>query len=360
MRRRLQWGTSADALLLTFIKLVTISVSFVVTRLLSQYLTKYDYGTYSTILLIVTTIYSVSILGMVDGVNYFYCSRQDQKDQEPYLSTIYAFQTLVGLAVGALVMILTGPICVYFENDQLRRLMIFAASLPILHNLLSMTQVLLVSIGKARMIAIRNLIVSLVRLAAVIVVVSFVQDVAVILTTTLLLDLGQIVLFLLILRKNNCNIRLKYVDFRLLKTILSYCAPMGIYILIYSLNRDCDKYLIGLLTDTQTLAMYSNASKVLPFDIISASYVTVLLPFVTRYIAAKKKQEATQLYRYFLEITYITNTILCCAVLASAPQIMHLLYSEKYLDGIVIFCVYILVDLLKFTNITLLLSAAAR
>ena len=65
--------------MLTFIKLVTIALSFVVTRLLSQFLSKHDYGTYSQILLIVSTVTSVTILGMADGVNYFYCSRQEDK-----------------------------------------------------------------------------------------------------------------------------------------------------------------------------------------------------------------------------------------------------------------------------------------
>ena len=61
-----------------------------------------------------------------------------------------------------------------------------------------------------------------------------------------------------------------------------------------------------------------------------------------------------------MEITYISTTILCCAVLVAAPQVMELLYSAKYLDGIVIFCIYILVDLLRFANVPLILSAAGR
>ncbi|MCC8065317.1 MAG: hypothetical protein LIO70_09570, partial [Clostridiales bacterium] len=57
-------GLSGDALLLTFIRLVTMTLSFAVTRLLSQQLTVYDYGTYSEILLIVSTVSSLTILGM--------------------------------------------------------------------------------------------------------------------------------------------------------------------------------------------------------------------------------------------------------------------------------------------------------
>ncbi len=359
-RNKLRSGTSTDAILLTFVKLITIALSFVVTRLLSQYLSVYDYGTYSQILLIVSTVTSVTILGMADGVNYFYCSEQNEQKRESYISTIYALQSLVSVLAGAIVMVLTKPICIYFDNPDVRRLLIFAACLPMLQNLLSMTQVLLVSVGKARLLAIRNLVVSLLRLAAVIVVVTVARDVAVVLATTLALDIAQVALFAVILRKNQCPIRFKSVDFRLFRTIFRYCAPMAVFTAVNTLNRDCDKYLIGLLTDTETLALYSNASKVLPFDIVASSFCTVLLPQITRFIADRRKADAVKLYRTFLEITYISTAILCCAVLAASPQVMELLYSEKYLAALPVFCVYVLVDLLRFTNITLILSAAGK
>ena len=51
-------GSSGDALLLTAVKLMTMLLSLVTTRLLSQHLTRYDYGTYSQILLLSSTIAS--------------------------------------------------------------------------------------------------------------------------------------------------------------------------------------------------------------------------------------------------------------------------------------------------------------
>ena len=353
-------GASSDAIALMLIKLVTICLGFVVTRLLSQYLSTYDYGTYSQVLLMVTTISSLTILGMIDGVNYFNCVEQDEKKREAYIATLFAMQCIVGTVAGSAVLLLQDAISVGFQNPEIKGLLLFAAILPLLQNMVSMLQILMVSVGKARMIAIRNLIVSLTKLAAVILVVAVIRNVAVILTVTVLLDLGQIGIFLLILKKNQCMIRLRSVDFRLSRQILQYCVPMAVFTIISTLNRDCDKFLIALLTDTQTLAVYSNASKVLPFDIIMYSFTTVLLPQVTRFVTAREYPRAVALYRQFLEIVYISTSILCCAALAAAPQLMELLYSAKYLAGLTVFCIYILVDLLRFTNITLILTAAGK
>jgi O-antigen/teichoic acid export membrane protein len=357
---RLQWGTSADAILLMLIRLVTIVLGFVITRLLSQYLSVYDYGTYSQIMLVVSTVNTITILGMIDGVNYFYCSEKDEEKRESYVSTIFALQCIVNVIAGSAVMLLSEQICTHFDNPDVGGLLIFSATLPLLINLVSMLQVLLVSVGKARMLAIRNLLVSLIRLGAALAVVTLVQNVLVVLLTTLVMDLAQIAFFAVILKKNHCPIRLNRIDFRLVKTIFRYCAPMGVFTAVSALNRDIDKYLIAMMTDTETLAVYSNASKVLPFDIVMSSFCTVLIPAITRNIAADHREKAAQLYKLFLEIAYISTTILCCAALSVAPQLMQLLYSSKYTVGLNIFCIYILVDLIRFSNMTLILSAAGK
>ena len=358
--KRLQWGTSGDAIFLIFIKLVTIALGFTVTRLLSEYLSVYDYGTYSQILLVVSTVTSLTILGMMDGVNYFYGTQPDSREREEYISTVFALQVGVTAGAGCLVMLLSAPLCRYFDNPDLKKLMIFAASLPMLQNLLNMFQVLLVSVGKARLLALRNLVVSLARLGAVLLVILVIQDVRVILLTTFLLDAGQILLFWRILRRSGCSLRLKSVNRHLVGEILRYCVPMGVFTAISALNRDCDKYLIALMTDTRTLAVYTNASKILPFDIVMTSFCTVLIPHITRRVAQRDMTGAAALYRLFLEIALLSTGTLCCGALAASPQLMELLYTAKYAEGLPVFCIYILVDLLRFTNITLVLSAAGK
>lgn len=359
-KRTLLRGTSADAVLLTVIKLVTVALSFVVTRLLSQYLSVLDYGTYSQVLLIVSTITSLTILGMVDGVNFFFCGQSDEEKRSSYVSTIFCLQCIISGLTGAMVLVLKPVICNGFDNPDLGKLLIFAAVIPMFQNVLAMMQVLLVAVGKARVLAARNLVVSIVKLAVVVVVISLVKNVAVILTTTALLELGQILLFGLFLRANHCPIRLGSIRLRLTGEILKYCIPMAVFIALNSLNRDCDKYLISLWTDTETLAVYTNASKPLPFDLLIASFTTVLIPKLTRLISEREFDRATSLYRAFLELAYVSTGIMCCAALVVSPQLIELLYSHKYMSGLGIFAVYILVDLVRFTNITLILSVAGK
>lgn len=359
-KNNLRGGLSSDAFLLTMVKLVTMVVGFVVTRLLSQYLSIYDYGTYSQALLLVSTISSLTILGMRDGVNYYYCSRSNPAERERYVATIFAGQCLVSTVAGCAVMAMSSLISAYFENPGMTNFLVFCALIPFADNLIGMLQVLLVSVGKAKMLAFRNLMVSLARLAVVLWVISVLQDVRVVLLTTLLLDALQILFFALILRGNGCMIRLRMVDFHLVKEIFAYCVPMAVFVAVNMLNRDLDKHLIAFMTDTETVAIYANASKNLPIDILPASFCTVLVPPITRSIAGKNYLGARSLYKVFLEIAYMTTAMLCGAALAAAPQLVRLLYSEKYMAALELFRVYLLVDLVRFASITLILSAAGK
>lgn len=353
-------GVSFDAILLTCIKLVTTALGLVITRLLSEHLSVHDYGTYSQILLIVSTVASLTIFGMMDGMNYFYCKESDVQKKEAYTATILTSQLMLGTLAGCVIMLLSTPLCAYFDNPDLKGLLIFAALLPTLQNLLWIFQVLIVSVGEARKLAIRNFVVSIVRLAAVICIATFVKSVAFYLAVTVILDVAQMIYFGFILRKNKCYIKPSRVDFRLFGEIIKYCAPMAIFIIVNSVNRDIDKYLVSMLTDTETLAMYANASKQLPFDIIMSSFATVLVPHIIKMFSSKDIAKATKLCKLYLEIAYISTGILCFAALSAAPQLMKLLYSNKYTAGLAIFCVYILVDFFRFTNLTIILSSAGK
>jgi len=184
--------------------------------------------------------------------------------------------------------------------------------------------------------------------------------VVVILTATLVMDLLQVLFFGVILRQNQCPIRLRSINLQLTGRILHYCIPMAMFIMMRAVNRDLDKYMIGIWTDTETLAVYSNASKPLPFDIILQSFVVVLVPKIIRLVADNRQGRALSLYRSIMEIGYLATGTLCLAALAAAPQLMKLLYSDKYVSGLTVFCLYILVDLLQFANMTMVLCAAGK
>ena len=346
-----------------FVRMVTLVFGLLMTRVLSGHFSLQEYGTYSQVLLLSTTISSMTTLGLMDGINFFFCRENDEKKREAYLSTIFFLHYLISSVVSLTVLACTVPIVKYFKNTELKPLMIFAVVLPILTVSIALLQVVFIAIGKAKVIAIKNLLVSVIKLFALVLACYVFDNIAVILLSQVLMDVLQVVYFFVVLRNKNCKINILRFDKTLIKEILIYCIPMAMFAVIKSLNRDSDKFVISFFTDTETLAVYTNASKLLPFDIVMTSFCMVLLPYITRYIANKKYEKTQALYKSFLELSYIATTILAMGAVCVAPELMRFLYTEKYASydfGVYVFIIYILVDVLSVLNITIILSAAGK
>ena len=100
--------------------------------MLSQYLSASDYGTYSQVLLIVSTVSSLTIFGMMDSVNFFYSSARNETERENSIATMFTMQCVISTVAGGIVLALSMPLCAYFDNPKLRNLLLFAAALPML------------------------------------------------------------------------------------------------------------------------------------------------------------------------------------------------------------------------------------
>lgn len=353
-------GVAADSVLLTVVKVVTALLGLLTTKLLSTQFSLQQYGTYSQAMLLISTVTSITILGLSDAVNYFYNAADDDITKQQNIATIFGIQDVVGLSFGILICACNIPIIRYFNNEDLRVILFFVAWFPMFSNLISMLQVLFVSIGKAKLIAIRNFIVSFARLAFVAIASFVTKDVLTIFILTLVMDVLQMLYFFFSFAKYHFRIRLKNFSVHMIKPILSFSIPMAVFVFTNALCRDIDRYVISFFTDTETLAVYTNAAKVLPFDMLTASLLTILIPIVTRQIRNEKFTDAQVTLKAYLRAGYLFTWIIIVGAIVNAREMMLFLYDEKYLDGLNIFIIYLVVDMLRFANTSLILSAKGK
>ncbi len=353
-------GTTADSFFLIFVRLVSTLVTLIMTRIVAGHFSILDYGTYSQVSLLVSTITSITILGMTDGVNYFFCRENDIKKRNEYVSSIFSLQLFVSCIAAIMLFCLAKPISKAFNNEQIENLIFFPLFMPCMGNFLTMLQTLFFAIGKAKTIAVRNLILCAAKLGARIVACYVFNNIFAILVFAMIFEVIQLVYFIIVLKNNGLNISLFNFNKTLAKEIIFYCLPMGMFVLVNSLNRYLDKYVITAFTDVETLAIYTNSAKALPFDIITYGFITILIPYLTRAIANKDFENAKKIYKTFLEVSYVITGILTMAAICVAPEFMQFLYTEKYLSGVGIFSIYIVVDLLKIMGMTLVLSSSGK
>lgn len=353
-------GAAVDSLLLTFVNIVTAVVGIVVAKLLSVYFSLEEYGTYSQAMLIVSTAGSLTILGLTDAVNYFYNGTADSKRKEQYIGTIFDIQYIIGMICAILIILCRDLIVGYFKNEALRGVLWIVALLPVLQNLIPMMQVMFVSVGKAKLIAARNFIISLARLASVLIACFVTREIKSILELLLLLDVAQVIYFYLSLKKQSIHIKASAFDYGDLREILAFSIPMAAYLLTNSLSRDIDKYVVSYYANTETVAIYSNAAKLLPFDMITTSFITVLIPIITRQVRAEQYDAAFSSFKMYLRLGYIATWMLVFGTIIPSRELMLFLYDEKYLPGLPVFVVYLLVDMIKFAGTSLIFVAKGK
>ena len=222
-RLKLSGGMALDSVFLTATKLITSLISIVITKLLAVEFSLHDYGTYSQAMLIVTTATSLSILGLSDGVNFFYNGCEDKKQRQRNVNTVFAIQCIAGLVCAGVIIGFSGIITAYFDNPQLKGLYIFVMLMPMLTNLLAMYQVLFVSIGKAKIIAINNFVVSLAKLGAVAIATLITDSVATIFAVTLITSIAEIAYFWIYFGKKAFFVNPIKLEKEKIVEVLKYC-----------------------------------------------------------------------------------------------------------------------------------------
>ena len=336
-----------------------MATSIVAAMVLSRSLPVADVGTYSTGNLIINTATLISAFGLIDAVNYYYNGKA-VTDRTSYVNTVFSLTFILGVIVAVVILGANGLITLYFHNPNLDVICAFIAFRPFLHNFSLGMQNLHVSIGKAKVVAVRNAAISIAKLGSVLLASLYTKDVTTIFICMLIVDIAATVYFYKVLYDNSVHINLIKPDLTKVKEILIFCIPMGIYIQTNALSRELDKFVIGFFESTANLAIYSNCSTRLPFDIVSLPLLTLLIPLLTRCIRDNDYRNGSDLFRCYLKLGYIFTFAFGVGCILVAPHVVNFLFGPKYLSGVNVFIVYVVVDMLNFISFSLVLSAKGK
>lgn len=351
-------GASWDSIFLVVVRLLTTVTTILQTRVLSAGLTLQEYGSYSQAILVASVATSLIMFGLGDGLNYFYNKESDDNsDREAFVNTIFFIEVLVGIIGAIAICSSRNLIAKQFANPDVSILLCIISIKPMLDNISYLYQLLFISIQKAKVIAIRNLTISIAKVAIIWYCVQFCSDVKLICAALVILDIANWIIFKWLLSKEDLRINVNKADLKLVKSIVSYSFPMGVYALTSTLLRDVDKLVVGKLASTSELAVYANCSKILPFDLIATSFATVLIPYIMKYVTSGDKISVEKLLANYIRIGYYSVWTLAVSVLITSEQVIDFLYSSKYVVGKSIFILYLFDSMIRFACFHLLLTA---
>ena len=137
----------------------------------------------------------------------------------------------------------------------------------------------------------------------------------------------------------------------LLKEQLRYTGAVGAVTAIDVLTQSNDKMIIWLFYSVELFAVYSIASKEIPFmSIITVAVITAMLPRLGRLYSIKsQKIEALRLWSESSRMLALIMFPIFWILLFYHQEFITLLYSSAYLSGATIFLIYLLKFPLRFT-----------
>ena len=344
---------------LTIAKIFTISITLLSNVFLSRFCTVEELGTYSQLNIAITLITSLLMLGLPNSINYFLAKAENGAERKDFLSIYYSLNTVLGVVLGVVLVLATPLIEAYFSNPLLSNFYYFLAIYPWASVTISSIGNVLVEYQKTGRLMLINLLTVAVTLISVLIMHAAGMSFGSFLLFFLIGNsLIAIAIYIMVARLEK-GVR-PMLRGRMILRIFQYGIPIGLASFTGTLNAEIDKLMIGGQMDTEALAIYTNAGKELPISFIATAFIAVLLPQMVRLLKRKHTEDAVRLWGVSIEISYLFICFFVVACIVFAPQIITILYSEKYLSGTTIFRIYALTWLFRVTYFGMVLNSIGR
>lgn len=350
---------AGDATKLICVKVLTTVLTMISTMLLSRFRTLEEYGTYSQIQLVITTVITLLMVGLPNSTNYFLGKADSEKEKKEFLSIYYTLCTISGLLSGVLILIGLPIIEKYFNNSSIGIFWYFMLLYPWTRIILSGIENILIIFNRIRKLIIFKVLYGFATLGIIAVCwfmnISFYNYMIFFLATEIGFSLWAYKLsgnpvhgLKICLNKNK------------IKEILNFSLPVGLASVVGTISIELDKLMIGYFYNTEELAIYTNASKEMPVTIVASAITAVLMPQMVKVLKRGENKKAVELWKDATSLSYICIAFLAIALFVFAPDVITILYSEKYLPGVSVFRIYSLVLLLRTTYFAMVLNAVGK
>ena len=348
-----------DSLILTISQFMVLGINMLNVMLLSRFRTLEEYGTYSQIIMVCTIAITFFSAGFSQCINYFLGKSKTEQEKQKFVKNYYSIVTCVGTVAGLLTLAILPAIEKYFGNPLVSRYWYVLLFYPISNIINSGVDRFFIAYRKSKgLLAFRvchSLIILSETVLAVCLNLSFFRYM-IIYTVSEMVFSSFVYLWIKML----IGVTPFGFDKTIVKDILKFAVPMAIASLVGTINIELDKFVVGGLVNTETMAIYTNAAKELPVYIFSTSISSVTMPFVVKKISNNKNKDAVALWKKSITLSFYLVCFCVCVLFAFAPQIISLLYSDKYLPGVSVFRVYSLALLFRITYYGMALNSLGK
>jgi O-antigen/teichoic acid export membrane protein len=142
---------------------------------------------------------------------------------------------------------------------------------------------------------------------------------------------------------------------------LKYAVPLGLASIIGTVSKLLDKMIVSSMCSPEQFAVYVNGAIEIPLiGVLTGSVMAILIPdLVKMYKAAQYGELKVLWHRAMVKCSLLILPIMVF-LLAMAPEVIRLLFSDRYMESVHPFRVYLLALPVRITHFGAIFMAARR
>lgn len=352
-------NVATDSMKLSIAQIFSLIINMINIMLLSRYRSVEEYGTYSQMLMVSSIAVTFLASGFSQCINYFLANEENLGKRAKFIKTYYCIVSIAAMLSGVLSFSLIPFLEKYFDNPGIGKYWFFLLIYPFANVLNNGADRFFILYHKANQLMLFKLRYGFTTLMTVMLAIVFNWTFTLYLQVFIVVELSFALLIYYFIYKVTGVIPFG-CSCKLIKKILTFAIPMGLAGLVATINSELDKFVIGGLTDTETLAIYTNAAKELPIYVFSSSISTVVMPYIVQKIQKGDNRGAADIWNNSIKLSTYIIVFFVIAFYVFAPQVISVLYSDKYISGVGVFRVYLFALIFRLTYYGMILNAQKK
>ncbi len=359
---KMSWGNLTIMKKAGFISLsraVNLLGLLITTIILARYFSKSEFASYDQPWLIFNTITPIISFAFTTSI-YFFGARENSGE---YIKSIFLILTVAGFTLTLFLFFLRFEISTLLNNSEFAPNFIYFA--PFL--LFSIPSLLLDAILILKDQFKRLFIVTLATISSyllVIVLAIFLkQNIPFIFTGLSIISFARFIYsgyaikrFFSFQTSGGIRNLISHID-----EILMYSILLIIAYIAGSLSRQIDKYIVANNFPAELYAIYTIGAKELPIvPLITSSFTAVIFPEISRLYNSGKNSEIVKLANDAIKSTSIVIIPIFAYLLFFSKEFILILFSEKYVESVAIFRIYLFFLPIRILIYGPILSALGR
>lgn len=330
-------------------KFVSVLLRFLVPVIMVRIISRQEYGLYKQALLICFFFVPILQFGITESLLYFYPN--NRKNKELISQTLYLF-LFIGVVFLAAFHLFHERLLILFKGSGLKGVLQPVSIFVFFYFITMFFENVLILEKRKKQLMLYVIMDKLTYVLSILLAAIIYRTVEKILWSLSIYSAGKFLFVLLYLKINyKFPVSVRKISWVQLKQQLIFSVYQGTGKIVGEIGRKIDKFYLSYFLNPVSFAIYSVGNFTVPVvDIMYNSVATTALPRISSYYKEREYKKAKELWHKIIVYYSMITIPLVAYCWSMAEEIITILFTDKYIDSVIIFRLFLLIYLARMLS----------